>query len=122
MSGEEQLQAIVDKTIENAIVNLDNYQNEVNASNDILKVKEIKEYVFGLIMGQVLLGGISALAQMKGGKDMPTPQEQTKLETWCINEYHKLEKGFLRNNGTKSKMFTYFGRKTKSSFTNIGRD
>ena len=30
MSGEEQLQAIVDKTIENAILNLDNYQNEVN--------------------------------------------------------------------------------------------
>ena len=68
MSGEEQLQAIVDKTIENAIVNLDNYQNEVNASNDVLKVKDTKEYVFGLIMGQVLLGGISALAQMKGGK------------------------------------------------------
>ena len=42
MSGEEQLQAIVDKTIENAIMNLDNYQNEVNASNDVLKVKEIK--------------------------------------------------------------------------------
>ena len=79
MSAEEQLEAIVDKTIENAIMNLDNYQNEVNASNDILKVKEIKEYVFGLIMGQVLLGGISALAQMKGGKEMPTPQEQTKI-------------------------------------------
>ena len=79
MSAEEQLQAIVDKTIENAIMNLDNYQNEVNASNDILKVKEMKEYVFGLIMGQVLLGGISALAQMKGGKEMPTPQEQTKI-------------------------------------------
>ena len=77
MSGEEQLQAIVDKTIENAIVNLDNYQNEVNASNDVLKVKEIKEYVFGLIMGQVLLGGISALAQMKGGN--PTPQDQMKV-------------------------------------------
>ena len=30
-------------------------------------------------MGQVLLGGISALAQMKGGKEMPTPQEQTKI-------------------------------------------
>ena len=79
MSAEEQLQAIVDKTIENAMMNLDNYQNEVNAINDILKVKEMKEYVFGLIMGQVLLGGISALAQMKGGKEMPTPQEQTKI-------------------------------------------
>ena len=77
MSAEEKLQAIVDKTIENAIVNLDNYQNEVNASNDVLKVKDTKEYVFGLIMGQVLLG--SALAQMKGGKEMPTPQEQTKI-------------------------------------------
>ena len=46
MSAEEKLQAIVDKTIENAIVNLDNYQNEVNASNDVLKVKDTKEYVF----------------------------------------------------------------------------
>ena len=78
MSGEEQLQAIVDKTIENAIVNLDNYQNEVNASNEVLKVKEIKEYVFGLIMGQVLLGGISALAQMKGGKEMPNTARANK--------------------------------------------
>ncbi len=30
-------------------------------------------------MGQALPGGTSALAQMKGGKEMPTPQEQTKI-------------------------------------------
>jgi hypothetical protein len=92
MSAEEKLQAIVDKTIENAIVNLDNYQNEVNASNDVLKVKEIKEYLFGLIMGQVLLGGISALAQMKGGKEMPTPQEQTKVRDMVYKRVPQIRK------------------------------
>ena len=77
MSAEEQLQQMVDQTIEMAIMNIDAYMKEIEASNEILKIKDPKEFVFGLIMGQILGLGVAALAQMKGGN--PTPQDQMQV-------------------------------------------
>ena len=78
MSAEEQLQQMVDQTIEMAIMNKDAYFKEIEASNEILKIKDPKEFVFGLIMGQILGLGVAALAQMKAasGQGNPTPQDQ----------------------------------------------
>ena len=77
MSAEEQLQQMVDQTIEMAIMNIDAYLKEIEASNKILKIKDPKEFVFGLIMGQVLGLGIAALTQIKQGQ--PTPEDQIKI-------------------------------------------
>jgi hypothetical protein len=81
MGVEEDLQAMINQTVELAITQKDAYFKEIEASNDILKIKEPKEYVFGLIMGQVLMGGIATLAQMKmqDGQGTPTPQDQMKV-------------------------------------------
>ena len=78
MGVEEDLQAMINQTVELAITQKDAYFKEIEASNDILKIKDPKEFVFGLIMGQVLMGGIAALAQMKmqQGQGNPTPQDQ----------------------------------------------
>ena len=46
MSAEEQLQQMVDQTIEMAIMNIDAYLKEIEASNEILKIKDPKEFVF----------------------------------------------------------------------------
>ena len=77
MSAEEQLQGMVDQTIDMALMNVEAYYKEIEASNEILKIENPKEFVFGLIMGQILGLGDAALAQMKGGN--PTPQDQMQV-------------------------------------------
>ena len=84
MSGvdaEKQLEAMVTQTVELAISQKDAYFKEIEASNEILKIKDSKEFVFGLIMGQILGLGIAALAQMQAasGQGNPTPQDQMKI-------------------------------------------
>ena len=77
MVEDEQLQTMITQTIELAITQKDAYLKEIETSNDILKIKDKKEFVFGLIMGQVLGLGIAALTQMKQGQ--PTPEDQIKI-------------------------------------------
>ena len=84
MSGtdaEKQLEIMVTQTVELAISQKDAYFEEIKASNEILKIKDQKEFVFGLIMGQILGLGVAALAQMKAatGQGNPTPQDQMKV-------------------------------------------
>ena len=81
MGWEEDLQAMITNTVELAISQKDSYFKEIEASNEILKIKDRKEFVFGLIMGQILGLGVAALAQMKAatGQGNPTPQDQMKV-------------------------------------------
>ena len=78
---EKQLEAMVNQTVELAISQKDAYFKEIEASNEILKINDPKEFVFGLIMGQILGLGVAALAQMKAasGQGNPTPQDQMKV-------------------------------------------
>ena len=79
--AEKQLEVMINQTVELAISQKDAYFKEIEASNEILKINDPKEYVFGLIMGQVLMAAITALAQMKAasGQGNPTPQDQMKV-------------------------------------------
>ena len=81
VDAEKQLEAMVTQTVELAISQKDDYFKEIEASNEILKIKDPKEFVFGLIMGQILGLGVAALAQMKAasGQGNPTPQDQMKV-------------------------------------------
>ena len=81
VDAEKQLEAMVTQTVELAISQKDAYFQEIEASNEILKIKDSKEFVFGLIMGQILGLGVAALAQMKAasGQGNPTPQDQMKV-------------------------------------------
>ena len=78
---EKQLEGMINQTVELAISQKDAYFKEIEASNEILKIKDRKEFLFGLIMGQILGLGVAALAQMKAatGQGNPTPQDQMKV-------------------------------------------
>ena len=80
-SAKKQLEAMVIQTVELAISQKDAYFKEIEASNEILKIKDTEEFVFGLIMGQILGLGVAALAQMKAasGQGNPTPQDQMMI-------------------------------------------
>ena len=77
MSNDKELEMMLTQTIELAIMQRDAYLKEIETSNNILKIKDKNEFVFGLIMGQVLGLGIAALTQMKQGQ--PTPEDQIKI-------------------------------------------
>ena len=81
VDAEKQLEVMVTQTVELAISQKDAYFKEIDASNEILKIKDPKEFVFGLIMGQILGLGVAALAQMKAasGQGNPTPQDQMMI-------------------------------------------
>ena len=83
MAEDEQLQTMINQTIELAITQKDAYLKEIETSNDILKIKDKNEFVFGLIMGQVLGLGIAALTQIKQGQ--PTPEDQIKIRDIVYN-------------------------------------
>ena len=86
--AEKQLEVMINQTVELAISQKDAYFKEIEASNEILKIKDQKEFVFGLIMGQILGLGVAALAQMKAasGQGNPTPQDQMKVRDMAYKQ------------------------------------
>ena len=77
MAEDEQLQGMINQTIDLALMQKDAYLKEIEVSNSVLQIRDKKEFVFGLIMGQVLGLGIAALTQIKQGQ--PTPEDQIKI-------------------------------------------
>ena len=76
MSEDEQLEMLIEQTINGAIAAIPAQLEEIKASNDILKVENPNEFVFGIIMGMAL-GMAGAL--MTAQKGIPTPEDQLKV-------------------------------------------
>ena len=76
MSEDEQLEMLIEQTINGAIAAIPSQLEEIKQSKDILKVENPNEFVFGVIMGMVL-GMVGAL--MTAQKGIPTPEEQLKV-------------------------------------------
>lgn len=76
MSEDEQLEMLIEQTINGAISAIPAQLEEIKQSNDILKVENPNEFVFGVIMGMAL-GMIGAL--MTAQKGVPTPEDQLKV-------------------------------------------
>jgi hypothetical protein len=76
MSEDEQLEMIIEQTINGAIAAIPAQLEEVNQSKDILKVENPNEFVFGIIMGMAL-GMAGAL--MTAQRGIPTLEDQLKV-------------------------------------------
>jgi len=74
--NEEQLEAIILQTINGAITTIPNYLEEIKQNNEVLKVDNPKEFVYGVIMGMAL--GMSG-AILSTQEEVPTAEEQIKV-------------------------------------------
>ena len=76
MSEDEQLEMLIEQTINGAIAAIPSQLEEIKQSKDILKVENPNDFVFGIIMGMAL-GMVGAL--MTAQKGIPTPEDQLKV-------------------------------------------
>ncbi|MBI3841862.1 MAG: hypothetical protein HY295_01750, partial [Thaumarchaeota archaeon] len=73
MNENEKLEELVKRTIDGAIQSIPAHLYEVQASNDVLKVQDKNEFVYGLVVGMGLGMATAAVATLKEG--VPTPED-----------------------------------------------
>lgn len=77
MSQEEQIEQLIIQTLDGALSMVSAYINEVEQNKDELKVENVKEFVYGMIMGMTLGMASTAVATLRQG--MPTEEDQVKI-------------------------------------------
>ncbi len=73
---EEELENIIEQTINGAISAIPAYMDEIKENKETLKVEDPKEFVYGMVMGMAL--GVSG-AFLSAQKEAPTPEDQIKV-------------------------------------------
>jgi len=77
MSENEQLEQLIDQTLDGALATIPAHLEEIEQNKDIIQVENSNEFVYGLIIGSALTAGIMGLVQIK--QDLPTPEDQIKI-------------------------------------------
>ena len=74
--NDEELETIIEQTINGAISTIPAYMDEIKENKKTLKVEDPKEFVYGMVMGMAL--GVSG-AVLSAQKEMPTSEDQIKV-------------------------------------------
>ena len=74
--SQEEIEAIIEQTINGAISTIPAYMEEIKQNKDTLHVEDPKEFVYGMIMGMAL--GMSG-AILSAQKEAPTMEDQIKV-------------------------------------------
>ncbi len=77
MNEDEQLEELINQTLDGAMASIPAHLLEIEQNKEILKVNDAKEFVFGLIMGMSLGMASAMLSAMKKG--LPSPEDQMKI-------------------------------------------
>ncbi|CAE6498605.1 MAG: hypothetical protein QXE84_01370 [Candidatus Nitrosotenuis sp.] len=77
MSDDEQLEQLINQTLDGALAMIPSYMSEIEQNQDELKVSNVKEFVYGIVMGMALGMASTAVAAVRQG--MPTEQDQIKI-------------------------------------------
>ena len=77
MNQDEQLEQLINQTLDGALATVPAHLDEIEQNKDIIKVENPKEFVYGLIVGSALTTGITGLVQIK--KELPTPSKKSNL-------------------------------------------
>ena len=77
MSEEQQLEELIMQTLDGTLSTIPIYIQEVEQNKAELQVNDVKEFVFGVIMGMALGMASTAIAAIRNG--MPTDEDQVKV-------------------------------------------
>ncbi len=73
---EKQIEMLITQTINGASLTIPAYLEDIKQNQEILKVENPQEFVYGMIMGMAL--GMSG-ALLSSQKEIPTAEEQMKV-------------------------------------------
>jgi hypothetical protein len=77
MSEEEQLEELINQTLDGTLSTIPIYLQEIEQNKTELHVENVREFVFGVIMGMSLGMASTAIAAMRNG--MPSEEDQIKV-------------------------------------------
>jgi len=77
MSEEQQLEELINQTLDGTLSTIPIYIQEIEQNKADLHVENVKEFVFGVIMGMSLGMASTAIAAMRNG--MPSEADQIKV-------------------------------------------
>ena len=77
MNLDEQLEQLIEQTIQGAVSTIPTHLEEIEQNKQILKINDPKEFVYGLIMGMSL--GMASAFMTTITNQMPTLEQQIKI-------------------------------------------
>ncbi|MBM3895216.1 MAG: hypothetical protein FJ359_02110 [Thaumarchaeota archaeon] len=77
MNIDEQLEQIIEQTIQGVVTTIPTHLEEIEQNKETLKVNDPKEFVYGLIMGMGL--GMASALMTTITNQIPTIEEQIKV-------------------------------------------
>ena len=77
MSEDQQLEELIIQTLDGTISTIPIYMQEIEQNKAELHVEDVKEFVFGVIVGMALGMAGTAIAALRNG--MPSEQDQIKV-------------------------------------------
>lgn len=84
MSENDQLEQLINQTLDGALASIPAHLQEIEQNKDIIQVENSNEFVYGLIIGSALTTGIMGLVQIKQG--LPTAEDQIKIRDMVYNK------------------------------------
>jgi len=94
MSDDEQLEMLIEQTIAGAIATIPSHLQEIEQNRDELKIKDPKEFVYGLIMGMAL--GIASISLTTIKQKMPTEEDQLKIRNMVLSKIPKIREEIFK--------------------------
>ena len=94
MSEDEQLEMLIEQTINGAMATIPSHLEEIEQNKDQLKVNDTKEFVYGIIMGMALGMASTALTSIK--QEMPTMEDQLKIRNLVFSKIPQIREEIFK--------------------------
>ena len=94
MSDDTQIEMLIEQTIAGAIATIPSHLQEIERNQDELKIKDPKEFVYGLIIGMAL--GIASISLTTIKQKMPTEEDQLKIRNMVLSKIPKIREEIFK--------------------------